>query len=126
MLGTRTPTNIIKLRGGDKRHPERMRERENEPKDDREIRPAPPWLSEDERGCYEYLVSLAIPGVLKACDEPAVASAAKLLMIIYSGQAKVTHYAQFTKLLSQFGMMPADRSKINLQKPPEKNEFDDD
>jgi hypothetical protein len=129
----RTPTNILKLRGADKVHPGRLKERENEPENNILIGAAPNYLDEQESKAFDLIVKESINGVLGGADRMAVAQAAKLF-VICTGQnfedgepVKATSNQQnlFFKYLSQFGMTPADRSKINIPKAKPKNKFDD-
>jgi hypothetical protein len=129
----RTPTNILKLRGADKAHPGRLKERENEPENNISIGAAPDYLNEQESKAFDLIVKESIDGVLGGADRMAVAQAAKLF-VICTGQnfedgepVKATSNQQnlFFKYLSQFGMTPSDRSKINIPKSKPKNKFDD-
>jgi len=73
----RKPTNILKLTGADKRHPERMRERENEPENKNPLGDAPADLNKTEAKYWEQIKRESIDGVLGQADRIAVSIAAK-------------------------------------------------
>lgn len=126
MSRTRTPTNILELRGVRKNHPERLKERETEPVDDRGIGDPPENLSESELVCWNDLVADCIPGVLTRCDRHSVMVAARILAKFKIDEATVAEVGQLIKLLGQFGMTPSERSKIKMPNKKTKNEFDED
>jgi phage terminase small subunit len=133
MARPRKPTNILSLKGAFKKDPSRLKERENEPENNIPIGSAPDYLDEQESKAFDLIVKESIDGVLGGADRMAVAQAAKLFVICTGqkfddgDQVKATsnHLNQFFKYLSQFGMTPADRSKINIPKSKPKNKFDD-
>ena len=126
MTRPRTPTNILKLKGADKVNPGRLKDRENEPANINPLGKAPDYLNKDEIKFWKILEVESIPGVLGEADRQSVAIAAKLLAITHSDEgASSAQINQLTKLLSQFGMTPADRSKISIPGKKQKNIFDD-
>jgi hypothetical protein len=134
------PKNVHKIKGTAKKHPERMRARENEPENTNPLGEPPKHLTRPERSAWDEISRQAIEGVLGEADRIAVELAACLLVkmrgqkIIVdpkTGKRKKTRpgpqdHNQFFKYLSQFGMLPADRSKLSIPPKPEKNRFDDD
>lgn len=122
----RTPTNVLKLRGAGKNHPERLKERENEPVNKNPIGNPPRHLNREEKKAFRLIVKESIDGVLGEADRMAVGIAARLVVKEWDDEIKSTELAQLIKLLSQFGMTPADRSKINLPGQKPKNRFEDD
>lgn len=126
MARPRKPTNVLRLKGADRVHPERMREREGEPENVCPIGGPPEWLDEDERKAWGDIVGQAIPGVLGGADTVSMEVAAMLLAKFRRGENTGPELSQLIKLLSQFGMTPADRSKINLPGKKKKNAFADD
>ena len=103
-----------------------MKKRENEPENVNPLGEPPEFISEDEKKFWRVIEKESIPGVLGEADRQAVAIAAKLLAICHSEDgASSAQINQLTKLLSQFGMTPADRSKISIPKTKDKNRFDD-
>ncbi len=127
------PKNIHILKGTDKKHPDRMRKRENEPANKSQIGNPSKYLSAIEKRFFKEIVNLSIDGVLGEADRIAVEQAACLLvkcrnLNIVDGEiipASAAEQNQFFKYLSQFGMTPADRSKISIPGPKKKNIFDD-
>lgn len=121
----RTPTNILKLRGSDKKHPERIKARENEPVNTQPIGDPPDWLSDPEKEAWQIIVDECIDGVLGKADRIAVACASQLLAVSVAGLAAHQEKVLLHRYLGQFGMLPGDRSKISIAKKKPKNEFDD-
>ncbi len=133
MARPRTPTNILKLKGVDKVNPGRLKERENEPENKNEIGNPPKHLGKLEKDAFKEIVELSIDGVLGEADRLAVEQAAILLtkcrnQYKIDGEivpASASEQNLFFKYLSQFGMSPADRSKISVPKKPEHNPFNE-
>ncbi len=123
MARPRLPTNVHELKGTGKVHPERMRERENEPKDDRDLGKAPGWLDAEEKKAWKEITDHAIPGVLKKVDALSVAMAAQLLAKCKAREASGQEQNLLYRYLAQFGMTPADRSKIQLPQSGGGNPF---
>ena len=142
----RTPTNVLKLRGAEKNHPERLKERENEPVNKNPIGTPPRYLNAIEKKAFKLIVKESIDGVLGEADRMAVAQAA-ILFVICTNQCfteavgtegdedyeppklvrpKSADQQLFFKYLAQFGMTPADRSKLSLPGQKPKNRFEDD
>lgn len=135
----RTPSNVLKLRGADKKHPERMREREHEPENVDPIGDPPACLSKTEQAAWREIIDNACPGVLGKADRFAIEEMARLLVKLRlqkkvrgKGRKMVIdkpmlgEKALFSQWCSRIGMTPADRSKIKIPPPPGKNPFDDD
>ena len=125
MARPRMPTNLLVLKGVDKKDPKRLREREGEPENKNPLGDPVKKLSVAERRYFETIEREAIDGVLGEADRFAVAIAAKLMKKFFDDDYTGPELSQLTKLLSQFGMTPADRSKINLPGKKKKNAFDD-
>mgnify|MGYP006935313773 CR=1 FL=1 len=127
------PKNIHVLKGTAKKDPQRMRARENEPENKNPLGKPSDYLNELQKEFFNEIVSDSIEGVLGEADRLAVEQASILLwkcrnLNIIDGdivQATAAEQSQFFKYLSQFGMTPADRSKISIPKQKEKNRFDD-
>ena len=71
----RTPTNILKLKGADKKNPARFKDRENEPVNVHPIGKPPTWLNAKEQKAWAMIVKECIAGVLGEADRLAVAVA---------------------------------------------------
>jgi phage terminase small subunit len=115
---------VLKVRGVEKNHPERLRLRENEPENVNPVGGPPNHLNACERAIWRRIVKESIPGVLGQADRIALELACKLYQRVRDDTAKGIDINQLIKLLSQFGMTPADRSKIAIFKPEARGEFD--
>jgi len=129
----RKPTNILALKGAFKKDPARLKKREGEPVDDNPVGEPPMHLSENAKQAWNEIISTSIGGVLGQADRIAIEMAANALVKCRGlpgpgGEiAKITMSDQtlLFKYLSQFGMTPADRSKIRIPAKKKKNDFDD-
>lgn len=142
----RKPTNVLRINGTANNHPERLKKRENEPKNTHPIGTAPRYLSKAEKAAFRLIVKESLAGVLGRADRIAVAQAS-ILLALCTGQSysagfgvegakdyiaplrvwpKIAERNLLYKYLSQFGMTPADRSKLDIPSMKEKNEFDVD
>ena len=120
------PKNVHILKGTGKTHPERMRERADEPENKNPLGNAPKSLNANEKVYWDLIKKESIPGVLGEADRLAVGIASKLLAKAYSEEgAASAELAQLIRLLAQFGMTPADRSKISMPAKKVKNAFDE-
>lgn len=113
----RTPTALHALRGTEQVHPERMRERANEPQPFGGVGPCTiPELAT----AWDYLVGCAAAGVLTSMDKVVLAQASALLTLFWKAplefDAKL--HARLHALLGSMGMTPADRSKVVVAKAP--------
>jgi len=122
----RKPTNVLILQGADKVNPARIKERENEPINVNPIGKVPAWLSTAEKKEWAVLVHDAIDGVLGEADRSAVAITAKLLHKYKQGEANGQEQSLLNKYLGQMGMLPTERTKIQVPKKEAKNIFADD
>ena len=122
----RKPTNVLKLQGVDKVNPGRMKERENEPVNVNPIGKAPAWLTAAEKKEWAVLVNDAIEGVLGEADRTAVALCAQLLAKQKLKEATMSEQSLLNKYLGQLGMLPTERSKVQVPKKKPKNIFADD
>lgn len=68
------------------------------------------------------IVEESITGVLGQADRIAVELACKLYVRVDEGTATGVDYNQLIKLLSQFGMTPADRSRLSIPEPEPDND----
>ena len=127
------PKNIHILKGTAKKHPDRMRARENEPENKNPIGSPSKYLTKIEKLLFKEIIKLSITGVLGEADRIAVELAANLLMksrglYIVDGDvipATAGEQGLLFKYLAQFGMLPADRSKLSVGPQKKKNKFDD-
>ncbi len=126
MARPRTPTNILKLRGSDKVNPGRMKKRKNEPVNKNKIGKPPSFLTAIEKRTFNEIVKFSIDGVLGEADRIGVEMAARLLVKCRNLEEPASAAEQnlLFKYLSQFGFLPADRSKLSIPPTKEKNPFD--
>ncbi len=122
----RTPTNILKLGGIQKNHPERLKERENEPVNINPIGKAPTWLTLIERKAWRMIIKECVDGVLGEADRIAVAIASQILAVCMEGEANYQDRTLLLRYLGQFGMTPSERTKIMVTKKTPTNPFADD
>ena len=123
----RVPTNILKLRGADKKNPARMKDRENEPVPKGVLGEPPRHLSRDEKKCWREMVRTAPFGVIGDCDAWEV-ELASCLMAEYRadrGGMPASKLNLLHSIMGRFGFTPADRSRVSVPPPKGKNPFDD-
>lgn len=110
------PKSVHILKGSDKVNPARMKARENEPENTHPLGEPQKELSKIEKKYWNQIKEDSIDGVLGRADRIAVSLAAKLMAIVYSPEGgTAAQTSQLIKLLSQFGMTPADRSKLSIE-----------
>jgi len=86
---------------------------------------ARPRLPRDASACWDALVRLAPPGVLKNCDAVLVELAARLWARVRKGAATAAEANQLRACLTQMGMAPSARSTVRAGAAAERNEFAD-
>ena len=124
----RVPTNILKLRGADKKNPARLKERENEPMPKAVLGEPPRHLKREEKKCWRELVRKAPYGVIGDCDAWEVELASCLMAEYRSGRAAMpaSRLNLLHSIMGRFGFTPADRSRVQVPEQKPKNRFDDD
>lgn len=123
MPAPRKPTSQLALSGALKRNPGRHKDRAAEAKPTAELGPKIPGLTELEAACWDRIIALCPPGVLKNSDEAIVELTARLWAAVKSGKAKAATIAQLRVCLQQLGMTPAARSLVAVPHEGEKSEF---
>jgi hypothetical protein len=123
----RVPTNILKLRGADKKNPARFKERENEPIPKAPLGNPPAHLGKDEKKCWRELVRTAPFGVIADCDAWSVELAVCLMTEFRRSGSEMpaSRLNLLHSILGRFGFNPADRSRVSIPKPERENRFDD-
>lgn len=119
MPAPRKPTNVLQLAGAFKENPSRAEARANEPKPTEPLSTqAPATLTELEATCWRDIRAHVYERSVAAHDELALEVAAKLLREIRyePGPLDIKTVNAFFKFLSLFGMTPADRSRISVEK----------
>ena len=126
-MANRTPTNVLNLRGSaPKKNPARLKARENEPDEKREIGSAPRGFTAAQKRAWRDFVGNAIPGTLGKSDRVIVETASRLLAEIRVSEPNAALYGQLTRTVALLGMTPTERSKLNVPAPTKRNRFADD
>lgn len=114
----RKPTNVLELSGALDKNPQRRRP--NEPKPNAVLGEPPAHLSDAEAGCWREIEHHAPPGVFGDSDRFSVEMAAVLLNNFRTDgtSMKAAMLTRLATLLQQFGMTPASRSTVMVEKPP--------
>ncbi len=155
MARPKTPTNILKMRGADKNHPERLKARGNEPKPGKAEAKPPTWLSRRGRKIFRELAKITT-----AMDVLTVADHFTLAMVCdayddyfvfseaveeYGPTYKVTNrdgtelvkanpavtmkadaWRRVQSGLGKFGLDPSARAGLKVATPEKRNPFDDE
>lgn len=124
MPRARKPTALLELSGAYKKNPQRRQSRASEPQPREALGPRVEKLNKLQAACWDRIVALAPPGVLKSSDEAIVELTARLWATVKGGDATAAEVTQFRACLQQLGMTPASRSLVagsDGAKP--KNEF---
>lgn len=120
MSRPRTDTNVLKMRGSFKKNPQRLKERENEPKPVGGLGDPPEEFNEVHNKrllqAWHEVVAMVPPGVLTCADRIIVEMTARLIarMRYNFNSMKSSDRAQLTKNLGLMGLTPADRSKVQV------------
>jgi phage terminase small subunit len=116
-MAARTPTAILDAKGSFIGKPSRRRP--NEPIVTEPIGSAPKYLTASEKKVWKELVKQIPPGVLKFSDRLIFTVLVGLAAKLQSRQPMmVMEVNQMISISSKFGMTPADRSKLQVEKPP--------
>ena len=119
------PRELAELKGATKHDPQRYRK--TPPKSEFAIGNPPAHLCSDAKAAWFELQNYAIPGVLTAAERPLLEIASNLVaeyrMDILS--FPTNRLSALIGCLARLGMSPADRQRLGVEKPPEKNEFDE-
>ena len=123
MARPRKPTVVLEMKGAFKKNPQRKR---TDPKTQGPIGRAPKHLSEDEQAIWREVIRIAPAGVLTSADRIALEELVSLIHQRRTDLAGMTDGKRqlLRSYIAQFGMTPADRSKINVPPPKMKNRFD--
>jgi phage terminase small subunit len=86
------------------------------------IRPvgkAPPHLSTGERAVWAELVRAAPPGLLQRSDRLILEVLSRLVVRMRAADPKTSELNALVNVLTKMGLTPVDRTKLNLESPPE-------
>lgn len=118
----RKPTELHVISGSASKHPDRMRERQNEPEADGEdLRDAtaPDHLDDGLAAIWKEVTGNLHARVAASADLIALEALVRLVGVMRSGEAVAADYARLQAYLGEFGMTPASRSKVSQGKKPE-------
>lgn len=115
----RTPTKVLELKGAFKKHPERRRERANEPQPMGQLGAPPKNLRKREQAVWD-LIAIAAPWLTDA-DRLFVAHTAMLGALVSMRKASPAEQRLYAVNLGKLGLNPAERSKIQLPGARKKN-----
>ena len=118
----RKPTAVHDITGAFKKNPQRKKERSGEPVPvDGIDKVPPPHFNQFQSAVYLEILEQIPPRVATVSDKIIVEITAVLLAEFrFMGKLKSADLSLLIKNLSQLGMTPADRSKINLPGAPKK------
>lgn len=117
------PREIAELTGATAKNPQRYK---GDPvKSELPLGEAPKHMSGKGQECWFEISTYSIPGVLTVADRISLELASELLaqFRINPIEFPTTKISQLVGLLARFGMTPADRQKLSIDKP--KAEDDD-
>lgn len=125
MARPRQPTQLHVVKNTGKKHPERMRDREDEPVPSAGIGPAPKHLSAQARKAWCQVVETVAPGVLGNSDRLSLEILSNLIAEYrkWKEEFPASRLTQLISLCGRFGLTPSDRSKISVPKGHGKNPF---
>lgn len=125
MARHKQPAELAKLKGADKRNPQRYRK--ETPKTGKSLGRAPPYLPEEVAAVWKELEKCALPGVLTSSDRFIMEVTSSLLAEFRAsrGEFVAAKYSHLIGCLARLGLTPADRQKLGTEKTPEGNPFDE-
>ena len=116
----RKPTKLKELSGT----LQKCRTNPNEPVPTGPLPDAPPeHLTEAERAAWESSVGIISPGVAMNSDIPYLTITAKLYAEMMAGNISDSRLNTLERMLSKFGLNPADRSRIVAQHTVKNDRF---
>lgn len=115
----RLPVAVQDAKGYYDEHPERFPEGVEALEDAPPLDVPPARLDEPHRDIWREIVAVLVPGVLKVSDARAFESMVRLIYKEQEGTIEIGERGQLIKLYSLFGMTPADRTKIQVEKKPQ-------
>lgn len=125
MARHKQPAELAKLKGAEKKNPQRYRK--EAPKTGKPLGKPPTDFPEDLTVAWKELEKCALPGVLTSSDRFVMEVAASLLAEFRTNRAefKAAKYSHLIGCLARLGLTPADRQKLGTEKPQEGNPFDE-
>lgn len=114
------PQELAKLKGADKKDPQRYSK--TVPKHGAPLGNAPARMTVKAKECWFELSAMAIPGTLTYADRVMMEVLANLLAEYRRSPVKfpIGKYTHLIGALARFGMSPSDRGKLGVEKPDKK------
>jgi phage terminase small subunit len=125
MARPRTATSLLLIRNSFKKHPERLKEREQEPMPTADIGEPPKYLTKAQQNIWNEFVAIIPPGVVRNTDRPWMGMAVRLMHRERKGMLPAQERAQLMSLLSRMGMNPSDRARLKADPSKKKKETDE-
>lgn len=124
MARHKQPAELAKLKGADKRNPQRYTK--EPPKSGKPLGKPPAHLEQDVVDAWKELEKCALPGVLTASDRFIMEVASSLLAEFRanSTEFKAAKYSHLIGCLARRELTPTDRQKLGAERPQEGNPFD--
>jgi phage terminase small subunit len=121
MPNPRKTTAQLELSGSAQHNRARLKAqgRDNEPAPDPTLGNCPSHLSKELKKIWKEVVSEIPPCVATKSDRKVIEVVVRCVERMRNGTAKSADYATLMRGLSQLGMTPADRSKIQVQQREE-------
>lgn len=118
------PVELALLKGADRAHPERYKK--EVPKLDMALGDAPAHLAEDVKAIWFEMAAYCLPGVMTAADRLLFEVTCTLFAEYRRDPDKFTvgKYGPLIGNLARFGLSPADRQRLGMEKAKEANPFD--
>lgn len=124
MAGPRTPTAVLEFKGAFKKHPERRRKGEPQPKTP--IGQPPKHMTVEAKKAWREIVKQCHPGVLTGMDRLTLeVIAGGIAKLRGNPKAPASERKTIVDLLGKFGMNPADRTRISIKTEEGAGDWDD-
>lgn len=110
------PREMAELTGATAKDPQRYKDSS---KSELPLGPAPGYMTDEQKACWDELSFYAIPGVLTGADKQILEVVSNLLAE-YRQEPKDFAIGKYTHLiggLARLGMTPSDRRHIEVEKP---------
>lgn len=125
MARHKQPEALAKLKGADKKNPQRYTR--TPPKSDKKLGAAPAHLTPKVKAAWNELEKYALNGVLTGADRLVMEITATLLAEFRANAAEMpaARIGHLVGCVARLGMTPADRQKLGVEKQKEGNPFDE-
>lgn len=125
MARHKQPEALAKLKGADKKNPQRYTR--TPPKSDKKLGAPPAHLKPKVKEAWKELERYALNGVLTGADRLVMEITATLLAEFRANAAEMpaARIGHLVGCVARLGMTPADRQKLGVEKAKEGNPFDE-